>query len=119
MIVTVHKMNQPEPISVKTINWSYLSQEPNPSRIEYIDVFEKSKKIRLTGYIGKFCQLMVDHPDKIYPNNKKHTVKIYVKFKKNSIFNEQYERDKYDSKESTFYIDDSLLPQIESIEDPS
>ncbi|WP_339252549.1 hypothetical protein NSQ43_01895 [Sporosarcina sp. FSL W8-0480] len=105
-----------DPISVNEINWEYLSEGANYWRIENIKVHDNANEFDIYTKSKEFCYLMLKNPDKIYSEETKSSVKIYFRFEEVSRFSQVYKPVEYNGKESTFYVDRSLLPELEDIQ---
>ena len=71
----------------------------------------------ITTMAKDFCELMLNNPDKIYTEESDSTIKINLRFNETSGINMVYTEDEYEGKESTFYVDESLLPALENLQD--
>ncbi|MBP0727310.1 hypothetical protein J5Y03_19360 [Bacillus sp. RG28] len=111
-----------DPILVEKIDWQYFTKEGkgDPASIQQIRVYsDATKYFRIERlYFQQFSQLMLDNSKKIYKKPKENTMKIYFRFmENNSLLASLYYdvNEKYNGKASTFYVDKSLLPELEKI----
>lgn len=109
-----------EPISVNTIDWEYLSWSGNEMRIDSIAVYSPGHNFGL-GYerVPAFCRLMLKNNNKIYQKENNHSIKIHIRFAEAYVINSLYKIDEYNGKESTFYVDNTLVPALKKIYRPN
>ncbi|MGB3259390.1 hypothetical protein [Paenisporosarcina sp.] len=105
-----------DPLSVEEINWKYLSTDVNSMNMENVKVYGQNE-FDIATMVKEFCVLMLNNPDKIYANESDSTVKIYLRFNETSGINIVYTEDEYEGKESTFFVDESLLPALEGLQE--
>lgn len=84
--------------------------------MENVKVFGQDE-FDISTMVKEFCELMLNNPDKIYTEESDSTIKIYVRFNETSGINMVYTEDEYEGKESTFYVDESLLPALEDLQE--
>jgi hypothetical protein len=109
-----------DPISVKKIDWMYFTREGkgDPASFQSIKVYSNDKKYFRIENFQQFSKIMLDNQAKIYSEPKENTIKIYLRFREDSplLAVLYYDvNEKYNGKESTFYLDKSLLPELEEI----
>lgn len=105
-----------EPISMKTNDWNYLAIEGNEMSVEKIVVYSPGHTFGIdhnNTYL--LCKLILENQNKIYENPKDNSIKIYLRFNELYVINSLYDIDKYNGKESTFYVDRSLLNELKKI----
>ncbi|WP_088043242.1 hypothetical protein [Bacillus sp. EAC] len=113
--------NKREPISVEKIDWQYftIEGEGDPASFQRIVITSEGNSFRIDrGYFNEFCKLMMDNPNKINTKFEQNTLKIYFRFNEdNPLLTRLYYKvnKKYNGKESIFYVDNSLLPELEKI----
>ncbi|MGE6487449.1 hypothetical protein [Paenisporosarcina sp. NPDC076898] len=105
-----------DPISVEEIDWKYLSTDVNSMNMENVKVYGQNE-FDISTMVKEFCVLMLNNPDKIYTDESDSTIKINLRFNETSGINMVYTEDEYEGKESTFYVDESLLPALENLQE--
>lgn len=105
-----------DPISVNEIDWKYLSDWKNNDRVETVVVYSPGHTFGLRhDQSFLFAQLMDKNINKIYKKSNSHSMKIRVVFNEVGVINSLYKVDKYNGKQSTFYIDVSLIEDLKII----
>ncbi len=105
-----------EPISMKTNDWNYLAIEGNEMSVEKIVVYSPGHTFGIdhnNAYL--LCKLILKNQNNIYKNPKENSIKIYLRFNELYVINSLYDIDKYNGKESTLYVDRSLLNELKKI----
>ncbi|WP_088043252.1 hypothetical protein [Bacillus sp. EAC] len=103
-----------EPISVSNIEWGYLSTEEE--RMDSITVYSQGHTFGLSSFqTAQFCKLMQENKNNIYKKQNNFSIKVQFRFREVYVINSLYKIDKYNGKESTFYVDKSLIPELKQI----
>ncbi|MBW9234940.1 hypothetical protein JQK62_22450, partial [Leptospira santarosai] len=97
-------------------NWKYLYTDVNSMNMENVKVYSQNE-FEIDAMVKEFCVLMLNNPDKIYTGESDSTIKIYLRFNETSGINMVYTEDEYQGKESTFFVDESLLPALEALQE--
>ena len=104
-----------DPIPGSAIDWSYLvSEDETPDRIHVFVVYSPKSKFGIGSSEEKIklVELMLNNQDKIYDKPNKSSIKTRLIFNEAYVLNTSYTIDKYNGKQSTFYVDKSLLPEL-------
>lgn len=109
--------NTRDPIPVQKIDWNYMANDANFIRIENVRVYNGNNMFDIMAKTQEFCTLMLNNPEKIYSEERSSSIKVYLRFHKEPSTTMQYTIDKYNGKECTFYVDKSLLSDLEYLQD--